>query len=152
MYAVGEVALVDAEEDCWHLLWLLSAGEGVGRLTASLSGSQSTSLSSDCDLQNTMQCTNVTKYNEKIYKCNSIGCYLHRKQINTDIWYYILHKNIRKIIIHKQNNWIGGNIPSVWSVKKTSWFLHNQLDEWFAEILPFLTTYSMSVMMKVEAR
>ena len=39
---------------------------------------------------NTMQCTNVTKYNEEIYKCNSMGCYLHRKQINK-IYMYLYY-------------------------------------------------------------
>ena len=32
-----------------------------------------------------------------------------------------------------------------------SWFLQNQVDGWIAEILPFLTTYSMFIIMKVEA-
>ena len=103
-----------------RLLTLLSAGEGVGQMIVSFWGSLSTSLNSDCDLQNTMQCTNVTKYNEKIYKCNSMGCYLHRKQINTDIWYYILLKNITKITVHKQNNWIGGIFPVSGQWKRSS--------------------------------
>ena len=38
-----------------------------------------------------------------------------------------------------------------WFMVWCSWFLQNQLDEWIAEILPFLTTCSMSGMMKVEA-
>ena len=38
-----------------------------------------------------------------------------------------------------------------WFMVWCSWFLQNQLDEWIAEILLFLTTYSMSILMKVEA-